>query len=443
MKPMRVLIVGAAGRDFHNFNVFFRDNPYFRVAAFTASQIPDIAGRTYPPSLAGKLYPRGVPIHPEDDLPGIIRKQGIDMVVLAYSDLSHLDVMHKASLVSSLGPDFVLMGPDHTMLSSSKPVIAVTAVRTGAGKSQTTLKVAVTLKRLGKDVVVVRHPMPYGDLSMQACQRYGSLDDLDRHNCTIEEREEYEPLIEKSLVVYAGIDYEMILKEAVKEADVIIWEGGNNDIPFFRPGLHIVVADPHRPGHEVTYHPGETNLRMADVVIINKEGTAPPGGVQAVKDSIRKVNPSALVVDANSAITVDDPSLIQGKHVLVVEDGPTLTHGGMPYGAGVIAAKRFSSIPVDPRPWAAGSIKKVFRDYPHLGPVLPAMGYSGRQVKELEQTINRVKCDAVISGTPMNLRRIVKTDKPIARARYSLEETGKPDLDGILRRFMRKTQKGR
>ncbi len=438
MKSRNVLIMGASGRDFFNFLVCFKDNPSYRVACFTATQIPGIENRTFPRELAGRLYPRGIPIHPEEQLPQLIRKHGIDIVVLAYSDLPHTEVMHKASLVNSLGPDFILMGTQGTMLASRKPVIAVTAVRTGCGKSQTTRKLAMVLKTLGKRVAVVRHPMPYGDLRKQACQRYERYEDLDRHNCTIEEREEYEPLIEESALLYAGVDYKRILREAEREADIILWDGGNNDTPFFGPDLHIVIADPHRPGHEVSYYPGETNLRMADIVIINKEKTATRGDIDTVRENTKLCNPNALVIDATSVITVNDPSLIQGKHVLVVEDGPTLTHGGMAYGAGTIAARQFSAKPVDPRPGATGSIRQVFRDFPHLGRVLPAMGYSGQQLRELEQTINRTKCDAVISGTPINLRRIIRIKKPIVRIRYNLEETSRPNLEQVIKRFLAK-----
>ena len=437
MESRKVLIMGAAGRDFHNFNLFFRDNPAYRVLAFTATQIPNISGRRYPKELSGRLYPRGIPIYPEEHLPKLIRKHSVDMVVLAYSDLPHLEVMHKASMVNSLGPDFVLMGTRDTMLKSTKPVIAITAVRTGSGKSQTTRKAARIIRGLGKRVAVVRHPMPYGNLAKQACQRYECLEDLERNRCTIEEREEYEPLIEDSDILYAGVDYGKILKAAESEADVIIWDGGNNDTPFFRPDLHIVIADPHRPGHEATYYPGETNFRMADVIIINKERTAPQGNIRIIRGNIRRYNPRATVVDADSTITVNDPFLIRKKRVLIVEDGPTLTHGGMSYGAGTIAAREFSAEPVDPRPHASGSIRKVFRKYPHLGNVLPAMGYSRRQVRELEETINRTRCDAVISGTPIDLRRIIKTRKPIVRIRYNLEETSRPDLGDILKRFLR------
>jgi predicted GTPase len=443
MKPRKVVIMGAAGRDFHNFNIFFKGNPSYRVVAFTATQIPDISNRVYPRELAGGLYPGGIPIHPESDLPKLIAKHKIDMVVLAYSDLSHTEVMHKASLVNSLGPDFVLMGIGRTMLKSRRPVIAVTAVRTGCGKSQTTRKLAMIIRALGKRVAVVRHPMPYGDLKKQVCQRYERFEDLDRHRCTIEEREEYEPLIENSDILYAGVDYEKILREAEKEAEIIIWDGGNNDTPFFRPDLHIVIVDPHRTFHEISYHPGETNFRMADVIIINKERTALEGSVKIIREHIKAYNPGALVVDADSVITVNDPALIQGRRVLVVEDGPTLTHGGMAYGAGTIAARQLSARPVDPRPYIRGSIKRTFQRYPHLGNVLPAMGYSERQIRELEHTINRIKCDAVISGTPIDLRRIIHVKRPIVRIHYNLEETSRPNLMDITRDFLKQIKKKR
>lgn len=441
MKPKNVLIMGAAGKDFHVFNLMFRTNPDCKVRAFTASQIPDISGRRYPPVLSGRLYPRGIPIYSEEDLSKLIKKLKIDLVVLAYSDLPHIEVMHKASLVNSLGPGFVLAGTKETMLASSKPIIAVTAVRTGVGKSQTTRKIAMILRTLGKRVAVVRHPMPYGDLGSQVCQRFERFDDLDRYKTTIEEREEYEPLIEEEVLLFAGVDYQKILTRAEKSADVIIWDGGNNDTPFFRPDLHIVLTDPHRPGHEISYHPGETNLRMADVVIINKEKTATKAGIQTVRENIKMFNPKSMIIDASSVITVNDPSIIQGKHVLVVEDGPTLTHGGMPYGAGTIAARQFSAIPVDPRPHSRGSIRKIFKEYPHLKNVLPAMGYSGTQLRELQQTINRTKCDAVISGTPIDLRRIIRVNKPIVRIRYNLEEISKPNLTKIIKKFLARCSK--
>lgn len=429
----KVIIMGAAGRDFHNFNLFFRDNPYYRVVAFTAAQIPDIEGRLYPPELAGPAYPEGIPIHAEEDLPALIRDNGVHEVVFSYSDVSHEYVMHQASQVLACGADFRLLGPAATMLESRKPVVAVTAVRTGAGKSQTTRKVVEILARGGRRVVAVRHPMPYGDIRHQACQRFATYEDLDRHRTTIEEREEYEPHLDRGVVVYAGVDYERILREAEEEADVIVWDGGNNDLPFFRPDLHIVLVDPHRPGHEVRYHPGETNLRMADVVIINKIDTARPEAVGMVRENVARVNPRAVVIEAASPIMVDDSEAIPGRRVLVIEDGPTLTHGDMTYGAGVIAAKRFGAAElVDPREWAVGTIKKTYRAYPRIGTLLPAMGYGYEQVRDLEATINATPADLVIVATPIDLRRLVRLNKPAVRVRYELQEIGHPRLEELL-----------
>ncbi|MEO0246760.1 MAG: cyclic 2,3-diphosphoglycerate synthase [candidate division WOR-3 bacterium] len=432
----RVIIMGAAGRDFHNFNVFFRDNEEFEVVAFTATQIPDIAGRKYPPELAGKLYPEGVPIYHEDELEELIKKYKVDFVVFAYSDVSHEYVMNRASRAMAAGASFMLLGPEHTMIKSSKPVISVCAVRTGSGKSQTTRKVAEILKKLGKKTVVIRHPMPYGDLTKQVVQRFGSHEDLDKHNCTIEEREEYEPHIDRGNVVYAGVDYEKILRQAEQEADVILWDGGNNDFPFFKPDLHIVVADPHRPGHEVTYHPGETNLRMADVIIINKIETAYPEDIQVVRENARASNHKAIIIEAASPIFVEDHEKIKGKKVLVIEDGPTLTHGEMAYGAGYVAAEKYGAAEiVDPRPYAVGSIKETYEKYTQLEVILPAMGYSPKQLKELEDTINSVPADLVIVATPINLGKILNLNKPYVRVRYELQEIGKPDLEDIIREF--------
>jgi len=429
--------MGAAGRDFHNFNVFFRNNPRFQVVAFTATQIPDIEGRLYPAVLAGELYPQGIPIYAEAELDRLLRELAVDEVVFAYSDVSHETVMHKASQVLAAGADYRLMGPKHTMLQSSKPVIAVCAVRTGSGKSQTTRRVCDILREAGQQVVAVRHPMPYGDLAAQAVQRFAAYADLDRHDCTIEEREEYEPHIDRGVIVYAGVDYEAILRQAEQEADVIVWDGGNNDLPFYQPDLHIVVADPHRPGHELSYHPGEANLRMADVVVINKIDTADLNGVAAVRDSIRLVNPDALVVEAASPIFVDDPAAIHGKDVLVVEDGPTLTHGEMAYGAGLVAARRFGAARIiDPRPWAVGSIAETFAKYPGTGPVLPAMGYGDQQQADLQETINDTPCDLVLVATPIDLSRVVEINRPTQRVRYELQEIGHPDLAGILREWL-------
>jgi len=435
VKKTKVIIMGAAGRDFHNFNVFFRNNPDFEVVAFTAAQIPDIAGRKYPRKLAGKLYPVGIPIYPEKDLPKLIVDKHVDEVILAYSDLPHQTVMEKASLVLSSGANFQLLGSHTTMLKSDKPVISVCAVRTGAGKSQTSRKVCKILKGWGHKVVVVRHPMPYGILENSVSQRFETVSDLKTHNVTIEEGEEYQQYIDRGIVVYGGVDFAEILEAAEKEADIIVWEGGNNDIPFYKPDLHIVVADALRPGHEVGYYPGEVNLMMADVMIINKVASARPEDVEKVRTNIRKYNPEATIIDAASAIFIKEPEKIKGKKVLVIEDGPTLTHGEMGYGAGTLAAQRAGAEIVDPRPFAVGSIKKIFDDYPHIKNVLPAMGYSGAQKKELEDTINKVECDIVVVGTPINLANIIKISKPIVRVVYELQEIGKPDLETVLKKF--------
>jgi len=433
MKRIKVVIMGAAGRDFHNFNTYFRDNDRYDVVAFTAAQIPNIEGRCYPATLAGALYPSGIPILAEDDLRSIVRRHKVDQVVFAYSDIAHTELMHKASLVLSLGADFVLMGNSAITLRSNKPVISVCAVRTGAGKSQTTRKLCRILHGRGLKVVAVRHPMPYGDLTRQVVQRFGEHVDLDRYDCTIEEREEYEPLLDNGIVVYAGVDYERILREAEKEADVIVWDGGNNDLPFFESNLHIVMADPHRAGHEIAYHPGEVNLRLADVVIINKVQTADRRNILRVKENVLKYNPRALVIEAASPIKVDDPAMVRGKRVLVVEDGPTLTHGEMAFGAGTIAAEDNGALDiVDPRPYAVGSIKELYSTYRHLGPILPAMGYTDEQIRDMEETINRAECDVVVAGTPVDLRRVMTVNKPIVRVRYELEEIGKPTLEDIL-----------
>jgi predicted GTPase len=434
MEKIRVIIMGAAGRDFHNFNVFFRNNESYEVVAFTATQIPNIEGRAYPAELAGPLYPRGVPIHPESELTELIRDLKADQVIFAYSDVPHEYVMHKASQVLAAGADFRLMGAHTTMLDSSKPVVSIGAVRTGSGKSQTTRRVAEILKSMGKRVVVVRHPMPYGDLKAQAVQRFAEYADLDRYKCTIEEREEYEPHLDRGNVVYAGVDYEAILRQAEQEADVVLWDGGNNDVPFFRPNLHIVVADPHRAGHEVTYHPGEANLRMADAVVINKIDTADMAQSSKVRANIERVAPNAIVVDAASPIFVDDPAAIRGKRVLVIEDGPTLTHGEMAYGAGIVAARRFSASEiVDPRPYAVGTIAATFQKYPGTGALLPAMGYGAQQIKDLQATINATPCDLVLAATPIDLKRVLDDIKhPMDRVRYELQEIGRPTLTDIL-----------
>jgi len=423
MTRTRVLIMGAAGRDFHNFNVLFREDPAYEVVAFTAAQIPDIEDRTYPASLAGSLYPDGIPIEPEEELESIVREQAVDQVWFCYSDVSHEYVMHQASRVIGWGPSFGLCSATRTMLESTKPVIAVTAVRTGAGKSQTTRFLARILKDLGKKVVAVRHPMPYGDLAAQACQRFASYEDLDRHECTIEEREEYQPHIDNGFVVYAGIDYERILREAEREADVILWDGGNNDTPFYRPDLYLVVADPHRAGHELSYYPGETNFLMADLIVVNKVQTADPDDVESVLANARLHNPSARTVLCRSEIHVEGAERITGARVLVVEDGPTLTHGGMSRGAGWYAAERAgASEIVDPRPYAVGTIAETYEAYPNAAGILPAMGYGDDQIRELEATIEASPADVVVEGTPIDLARILTTSKPIVKVRYELEE---------------------
>ncbi len=432
--PTRIIIMGAAGRDFHNFNTVFREDPSSQVVAFTATQIPNIEGRRYPPELAGPQYPDGIPIHPESELDRLIRDLRADEVVFAYSDVSHETVMHKASQVLAAGADFRLIGPRASMIRSKVPVISVCAVRTGAGKSQTTRKVIEVLRKKGRRVVAVRHPMPYGDLVRQKVQRFGKLEDLDLHKCTIEEREEYEPHIVSGGVIYAGVDYGAILAEAEKEADVVVWDGGNNDLPFYVADLEIVVADPHRPGHEVTYHPGEANLRRAHVVVINKVDSADGKNVEAVRRSIREVNPAARVIDAASPIFVDDPAAIRGKRVLVIEDGPTLTHGEMAYGAGYVAARRFGAAEiVDPRPFAVKSIAATYQKYPKTGPILPAMGYGEAQMKDLEATINNSDVDLVVVGTPIDLTRVIKIKKPFQRVRYELQEIGQPTLEDLLK----------
>jgi predicted GTPase len=429
----KVIIMGAAGRDFHNFNVYFRDNERYRVIAFTAAQIPKIEGRLYPPELAGKLYPDGVPIHPEKDLAGLIREHQVDLVAFSYSDVPHVDVMHKASVAMAEGADFILIGAPYTMLKSRKPVVAVCAVRTGCGKSQTTRKVCDILRRQGKKVVVVRHPMPYGDLRNQVVQRFSTYADFEKHNCTIEEREEYEPLVDLGIVTYAGVDYGKILTQAEKEADIIVWDGGNNDTPFYRPDIHIVLFDPHRAGHERLYYPGETNMLMADIAIINKIDTASLAQVEQVRKNIEQYAPTARIVLAKSPPIVSQPEHLKGKRIMVVEDGPTLTHGGMPYGAGFIAAKQYgASEVVDPRSAAVGTIKDTYLLYPHVGPVLPAMGYSHEQISDLETTINSVDCDLILFATPIHLTRIVNIEKPAMRVRYEYQDGEHPFLEEAL-----------
>lgn len=432
----KVIIMGAAGRDFHNFNTYFRDNKDYRVVAFTATQIPDIEGRKYPTELAGKLYPKGIPIHAEAELNDLIAAHKVDDVHFAYSDVSHEYVMQKASQVMAAGANFVLLGPDATMIKSRKPVVSVCAVRTGSGKSQTSRKVAEILQKKGRKVVAIRHPMPYGDLVKQKIQRFADYADLDKHECTIEEREEYEPHIDKGIIVYAGVDYGAILRQAEKEADVILWDGGNNDFSFYRSDLEIVVADPHRAGHELRYHPGETNFRRAKVIVINKMDTARPEDIEVVLANAKKVNPKATIIRANSPTIVTDGGRITGKRVLVIEDGPTLTHGGMKYGAGIVAAKKYGAAEIiDPRPFAVGSIKKTFEKYNHLDNVLPAMGYGDKQTRELAKTIEAIDCDLVVSATPIDITRVIKVSKPILRVGYELEEIGTPTLKDVLRKF--------
>jgi len=437
MTAQNVLIMGAAGRDFHNFNMFFRGNDAYRVVAFTATQIPDIADRRYPAALAGEMYPEGIPIYDEKDLVDIIKKENIELVVFSYSDIAHEDVMHKASMVIAAGAHFMLMGHDQTVVKSEKPLVSICAVRTGCGKSQTTRRVCQILKDAGKKVVAIRHPMPYGDLVAQKVQRFAELSDLDKHQCTIEEREEYEPHIKSGVVVYAGVDYEAILREAEKEADVVVWDGGNNDPPFYQSDLEIVVVDPHRAGHEISYHPGEVNFRRADVIVINKIATADPEEVNELRWSISEFNPDAMVIDAASPLAVEDGDAIRGKNVLVVEDGPTLTHGEMPYGAGVMAAQKFGAADlVDPRPWATDTIRDTYDKYPEIGILLPAMGYGEKQVKDLEATINAAECDLVIIATPIDLGGLININKPSVRVKYELQEIGRPTLEEPLKKFM-------
>lgn len=433
----KVIILGAQGRDYHDFNVFFRDNKDYEVVAFTVAQIP-MKNKLYPKSLAGKLYPKGIPIFHEESLPKMIKDYDVDEVVLAYSDLSNEEVMQKASLAMSCGAEFRLMGPKETMLKSKRPVIAITGVRTGVGKSPTARKVCRLLKSKGIKFVVIRHPMPYGNLEKMAVQRFSTKSDLEKYDSTIEEREEYEPHIEEGNTVYSGVDYEKILKEAEKEANIIVWDGGNNDMPFIRPDLHIVVADARRPGHELLYYPGEINLMMADVVLVNKVDTANPMNVQQVIENIKLVNKSAIIIKTAMDRSVDRPDLIRGKRVLVVEDGPTLTHGGLDFGAGTIEAKNLGAFIITPRDKAIGSIKDVFVKYPRLGTVLPAVGYSKKQIEELQETINSVDCDSVLIGTPVDLRNILSINKPVARVRYEIREIEKPDLEDVLNKFLRK-----
>jgi predicted GTPase len=434
--------MGAAGRDFHNFNVFFRTRPEYEVVAFTAAQVPGIEQRIYPPVLAGPHYSKGITILPEEQLSKLIKEKDVELVVLAYSDLSYDDVMHKASIIGSNGPDFMLMGPKSTMLKAKVPVVSICAVRTGAGKSTVSRAVARVIKKHGKRVIAVRHPMPYGELETEIIQRFATYEDMDKEKCTIEEREEYEPHIDEGNVVYAGVDYEKILRAAEKEADVLLWDGGNNDLPFYQPDFSIVVADPHRPGNELSYYPGETNVRMADVIVINKVDSAPPENVRLVRENVKRLNPTATIVEAASAIHVDDPSLIKDKSVLVVEDGPTVTHGQMRESVGAIAAHQYGARElVNPRPFAVGSIKRTYEKYPHIGFVLPAMGYGPKQVKELEETIAKTPCDSVVLANDIDIRRIMRVDKPAAKVRYEIREVTKPSLEELLNKFFERLKK--
>jgi predicted GTPase len=433
MNRIKTLIMGAAGRDFHNFNTVFRKDPQYEVVAFTATQIPNIDDRKYPAVLAGELYPEGIPIFPESELVSLIHQHGIEQVVFSYSDVPYQYVMEKAAIVNAAGADFRLLNVAGTQVKSTKPVVSVCAVRTGSGKSQTTRRVASILQNLGYSVAAVRHPMPYGDLAKQAVQRFASYDDLDLHECTIEEREEYEPHIDRGVIVYAGVDYEAILRQAEQEVDIVLWDGGNNDFPFYKSDFSIVVADPHRPGHELSYYPGGTNVLLADVFVINKVDTADAENVLTVRENLQKMNPTAVIIEGASPLFVDDPDAIRGKRVIVIEDGPTLTHGEMKYGAGFVAARRFGAAEiVDPRPFAVGSIIDTYNKYPGTGPILPAMGYGVQQMKDLEQTIANAEVDLVISGTPIDLTRIISVDKPMQRVRYELQEIGQPDLTTLL-----------
>jgi len=432
--PIKTIIMGAAGRDFHNFNTYFRGNKDYEVVAFTATQIPDIEGRLYPTELAGSLYPNGIPIRAEEELPALIKEHDIEQVIFAYSDVPHEYVMHKASIVNAAGADFRLLGTKYTQIKSTKPLVSVCAVRTGAGKSQTTRRVSLILREMGFRVAAIRHPMPYGNLVRQEVQRFGDYDDLDEQECTIEEREEYEPHIDNGVIVYAGVDYEKILRQAEAEVDIVLWDGGNNDFPFYVSDLQIVVADPHRPGHESTYYPGETNARMADVFVINKVDTAEPDAVIQLHENLRQLNPDAIQIEAASPLFVDDPGSIRGKRVLVVEDGPTLTHGEMAYGAGYVAARRYGATEImDPRPFAVKSIADTYMKYPKTGPILPAMGYGETQMRDLEATIEKADVDMVVIGTPIDLTRVIKINKPYQRVRYELQEIGQPTLEDILK----------
>jgi predicted GTPase len=437
-EPRRVLILGAAGRDFHNFNTYYRDNAAFKVVAFTATQIPDIAGRKYPAELAGKLYPAGIPIFDEAELVDVIKREKPDVAVFSYSDVKHETVMHLASLCTAMDVDFELLGAAKTMIKCAKPVIAITAVRTGAGKSQTTRYISHILKSLGKKVVAIRHPMPYGDLAAQACQRFAAYSDLDLHKCTIEEREEYEPHIDNGFVIYSGVDYEKIIRNAEKEADVVLWDGGNNDLPFYECALHIVIADPLRSGHELMYHPGEANFRRADVIVINKCDSAKEEDIKAIEENAKLYNPKAIVIRANSPVTCEKPEMVKGKNVLVIEDGPTLTHGSMSIGAGVVAAKNCGAAKiVDPTPYAVASIAATYKKYPNAQGILPAMGYGDAQVKDLEKTIDATPCDVVLSATPIDITRVLKVNKPMVRATYELAEVKKGQLEEAVKKILK------
>ncbi|HHY15363.1 MAG TPA: GTPase [Firmicutes bacterium] len=446
MSKQNVIIIGAAGRDFHNFNTYYRDNENYNVVAFTATQIPDIHGRKYPAELAGKLYPNGIPIYEQKELPKLIKEHDVDDCVLSFSDIHYEQAMNLSAIVNAAGANFVLLGPKQTMLRSEKPVVSVCATRTGTGKSQTSRRVAELLMGMGLKVVAVRHPMPYGDLAAQKVQRFATIDDLAKHKCTIEEMEEYEPHIERGNVVYAGVDYEAILREAEKDprgCDVILWDGGNNDFPFFNTDLMITVADPHRAGHELLYYPGEVNMRMADVVIINKVDSAAPENIEQVRNNTRRVNPAAMIIDAASPIKVENPEIIKGKKVLIVEDGPTLTHGDMAMGAGTLAAQKYGAGEiVDPRQSAVRSLAETYKLYPHVGAVVPAMGYGAKQIADLEATIAAIDCEAVIVGTPIDLARVIKIDKPSVRVRYELQEIGTPNLEEVLRAFVKEHKLG-
>jgi len=441
MKKRNVIIIGAAGRDFHNFNTYYRNNELYNVVAFTAAQIPDIDDRKYPAELAGHLYPQGIPIYPQDKLPQLIKELDVDECVFAYSDVSYQTVMGISAIVNAAGADFTLLGPKNTQLKSTKPVISVCAVRTGSGKSQTSRKIIELLMEYGLKVIAVRHPMPYGNLVAQRVQRFATIEDLKKHNCTIEEMEEYEPHVARGNVIYAGVDYEDILRAAENDpdgCDVILWDGGNNDFPFYKPDLSFTVVDPHRPGHELSYYPGEVSLRMADVAVINKIDSAHPEAVATVEANIKKANPSAMIIKAESKITVDNPDVIKGKRVLVIEDGPTLTHGEMKIGAGTVAAERFGAKElIDPRPYTVGKLKETFKIYPDIGILLPAMGYSEQQLKDLETTINNTDCDSVVIGTPIDLTRVIKINKPCTRIYYDLNEIGSPNLKEILQNFIK------